>query len=29
MLSCNRQNGILVEVGGDGYYLVMPGAVQG
>jgi hypothetical protein len=24
----NRQNGILVEVGGDGYYLVTPGAVQ-
>ena len=24
----NQQNGILVEVGGDGYYLVTPGAVQ-
>ena len=24
----NRQNGILVEVGGNGYYLVTPGAVQ-
>lgn len=24
----NRQNGILVEVGGDGYYLVPPGALQ-
>ena len=24
----NRQNGILLEVGRDGYYLVTPGAVQ-
>jgi len=24
----NRQNGILVEVGGNGYYVVTPGAVQ-
>jgi hypothetical protein len=23
----NKENGILVEVGGDGYYVVMPGAV--
>jgi hypothetical protein len=24
----NRQNGILLEVGRDGYYLVTPGAVR-